>query len=182
MMAGSRTNSLDEVSSPPSGSSVRSISIICFAIYFPKANSKISPLALSQRLLSMIASFRFPSCAAVEPLSKDAILRLTRVVMTAKEASQIVDKIMMGAGSGGGGGGNKSPPGGGPGVTTAVAVDGEGINLGTKGQLTLLQISTAEKQTYIFDLMADPTMWNEGMNFESCSTRIIPYFLIGNTY
>merc|ERR1719295_516475 len=83
--------------------------------------------------------------------------------MTAKEASQIVDKIMMGAGSGGGGGGNRSPPGGGgPGVTTAVAVDGEGINLGTKGQLTLLQISTAEKQTYIFDLMADPTMWNEG--------------------
>ena len=109
----------------------------------------------------MIVSFRSPSCAAVEPLSKDAILRLTRVVMTAKEASQIVDKIMMGAGSGGG---NKSPPGGGPGgVTTAVAVDGEGINLGTKGQLTLLQISTAEKQTYIFDLMADPTMWNEGM-------------------
>ena len=121
----------------------------------------------------------------MEPLSKDAILRLTRVVMTAKEASQIVDKIMMGAGSGGGGGGggNRSPPGGGgPGVTTAVAVDGEGINLGTKGQLTLLQISTAEKQTYIFDLMADPTMWNEGMNTESCSTRIIPYFFIGNTY
>ena len=110
----------------------------------------------------MVAFFRSPSCAAVEPLSKDAILRLTRVVMTAKEASQIVDKIMMGAQSGGGGG-NKSPPGGKPGVTTAVAVDGEGINLGTKGQLTLLQISTAEKQTYIFDLMADPTMWNEGM-------------------
>ena len=83
------------------------------------------------------------NAALVEPMSKDAILRLTRVVMTAKESAQVVDKIIKG----------------GP---AAIGVDGEGINLGTKGQLTLLQIATMEKQTYIFDLMADPTMWNEG--------------------
>ena len=83
------------------------------------------------------------NAALVEPMSKDAILRLTRVVMTAKESAQVVDKIIKG----------------GP---DAIGVDGEGINLGTKGQLTLLQIATMEKQTYIFDLMADPTMWNEG--------------------
>ena len=77
-----------------------------------------------------------------EALSKDAILRMTRVIMTAKEASQIVDQIMA----------SKSP----------VAVDGEGINLGTKGQLTLLQVSTMEKHAYIFDLLADPKMWSEG--------------------
>ena len=89
----------------------------------------------------------------VEPMSKDAILRLTRVVLTAKESAQVVEKILSPVGRAGAGGG------------VAVGVDGEGINLGTKGQLTLLQVSTMEKQTYIFDLMADPTMWIEGKTY-----------------
>ena len=47
-----------------------------------------------------------------------------------------------------------------------VAVDGEGINLGAKGQITLIQIATMDKQAYIFDLLADPNIWIDGKIFK----------------
>ena len=74
---------------------------------------------------------------------KEHILQVTRVVMNAKESAQICHSIL-----------SKKEP---------IAVDAEGINLGTKGQMTLLQISTIDKQTYIFDLLVDSNILTEGM-------------------
>ena len=65
--------------------------------------------------------------------------------MNAKESAQICHSIL-----------SKKEP---------IAVDAEGINLGTKGQMTLFQISTMDKQSYIFDLLVDANIWIEGMSF-----------------
>ena len=51
-------------------------------------------------------------------------------------------------------------------------MDGEGINLGTKGQMTLVQISTMNKQAYIFDLLADSNIWIEGKNYNQMISHI----------
>ena len=74
--------------------------------------------------------------------AKEHILQVTRIVMNARESAQICHSILC----------KKEP----------ISVDAEGINLGTKGQMTLLQISTMEKQTYIFDLLVDSNIWIEG--------------------
>ena len=74
---------------------------------------------------------------------KEHILQITRVVMNAKESAQICHSIL-----------SKKEP---------IAVDAEGINLGTKGQMTLFQISTMDKQSYIFDLLVDANIWIEGI-------------------
>ena len=63
--------------------------------------------------------------------------------MNAKESAQICHSIL-----------SKKEP---------IAVDAEGINLGTKGQMTLFQISTMDKQSYIFDLLVDANIWIEGI-------------------
>ena len=76
---------------------------------------------------------------------KEHILQITRVVMNAKESAQICHSIL-----------SKKEP---------IAVDAEGINLGTKGQMTLFQISTMDKQSYIFDLLVDANIWIEGIAF-----------------
>ena len=73
---------------------------------------------------------------------KEPILQVTRVVMNSKESAQICHSIL-----------SKKEP---------IAVDAEGINLGTKGQMTLLQISTMDKQAFIFDLIVDSNIWIEG--------------------
>ena len=77
--------------------------------------------------------------------AKEHILQVTRIVMNARESAQICHSIL-----------SKKEP---------ISVDAEGINLGTKGQMTLLQISTMEKQTYIFDLLVDSNIWIEGKIF-----------------
>ncbi|XP_065168308.1 uncharacterized protein egl [Atheta coriaria] len=46
---------------------------------------------------------------------------------------------------------------------TVVAFDCEGINLGVKGQITLMQIATFQRQSYIFDLISCPAMINQGL-------------------
>lgn len=45
----------------------------------------------------------------------------------------------------------------------AVAFDCEGINLGLKGQLTLIQIATMSGFCYIFDLISCPSMIDNGL-------------------
>ena len=75
-------------------------------------------------------------------ITKENILQVTRVIMNAKESSQICHSILT----------KKEP----------ISVDAEGINLGTKGQMTLFQISTMDKQSYIFDLLVDANIWIEG--------------------
>ena len=74
--------------------------------------------------------------------TKENILQVTRVVMNARESAQICHSILT----------KKEP----------ISVDAEGINLGTKGQMTLLQISTMNKQAFIFDILVDSNIWIEG--------------------
>jgi hypothetical protein len=44
----------------------------------------------------------------------------------------------------------------------AVAFDCEGINLGARGQLTLMQLATMNGNAYVFDLLTCPALLNEG--------------------
>ena len=46
----------------------------------------------------------------------------------------------------------------------AIAVTFEGINLSSssKGQVTLVQVGTMSGQAYLFDVITDPKIWNEG--------------------
>ena len=46
----------------------------------------------------------------------------------------------------------------------AIAVTFEGINLSSpsKGQVTLVQVGTMAGQAYLFDVVTDPKIWNEG--------------------
>ena len=47
-----------------------------------------------------------------------------------------------------------------------IFVDAEGVNLGPKGNVTLLQISTIDRQAYIFDLLEDSNFWIKGNYFQ----------------
>ena len=46
----------------------------------------------------------------------------------------------------------------------AIAVTFEGINLSSssKGQVTLVQVGTMSGQAYLFDVITDPKIWNDG--------------------
>lgn len=45
---------------------------------------------------------------------------------------------------------------------SAVALDAEGVNVGPKGPVTLLQLGTATGEVYIFDVQSTPQLINEG--------------------
>ncbi|RZF32426.1 hypothetical protein LSTR_LSTR001890 [Laodelphax striatellus] len=74
---------------------------------------------------------------------KAKVLSSTRVVVNVKESAQIVDEIMSQG-------------------DAIVSFDCEGINLGTKGQLTLFQVGTMRGQAYIFDLITSPLLVTTG--------------------
>ncbi|XP_022189751.2 egalitarian protein homolog [Nilaparvata lugens] len=74
---------------------------------------------------------------------KAKVLSSTRVVVNVKEGAQIVDEIMSQG-------------------EAVVSFDCEGINLGTKGQLTLFQVATMRGQAYIFDLITSPLLVTAG--------------------
>lgn len=79
---------------------------------------------------------------------KMKVLQQTRVIVNSKESSQIVEDII-------------NPPK----VRTdsnIVSLDCEGINLGVKGQLTLIQIGTMSGQAYVFDLITCPSLIQAG--------------------
>lgn len=102
---------------------------------------------------------------------KNRIFQNTRVICNLKECQMVVEEIMT---SGGGGGkrktGSRKPvcansddplwPFGGDKVV--VAFDCEGINLGIKGQVTLMQIATMNGYAYIFDLITCASMMDGG--------------------
>lgn len=71
------------------------------------------------------------------------MLRNVRIIAKPKECATLVNNIL-----------NKQ--------YDVVAVDAEGVNLGPKGPMTLLQIATPEKQVYIFDLLSNPALLVEG--------------------
>ncbi|CAD1472565.1 unnamed protein product, partial [Heterotrigona itama] len=77
------------------------------------------------------------------------ILQQTRIIVNPRESLQIVEDIINP---------RKPPPDG----KIVISFDCEGINLGVKGQLTLVQIGTMSGQAYIFDLFACPNLVQAG--------------------
>ncbi|CAL4137846.1 unnamed protein product, partial [Meganyctiphanes norvegica] len=70
------------------------------------------------------------------------LLRHTRVVVSVKEARQLINAVL-----------NARQP---------VSFDGEGVNLGPSGPMTLLQIGLVSGQIYIFDVMVERNLMYEG--------------------
>ncbi|XP_015610363.1 uncharacterized protein LOC107275094 [Cephus cinctus] len=77
------------------------------------------------------------------------VLQQTRVIVNPKESLQIVEDIIN----------PRRPP---PDGKVVVSFDCEGINLGVKGKLTLLQIGTMSGQVYAFDLFTCPNLVQAG--------------------
>ncbi|XP_031840590.1 egl_like_exo domain-containing protein [Nomia melanderi] len=77
------------------------------------------------------------------------VLQQTRVIVNPRESLQIIEDIINP---------RKPPPDG----KIVVSMDCEGINLGVKGQLTLIQIGTMSGQSYIFDLFTCPNIIQAG--------------------
>jgi len=69
-------------------------------------------------------------------------LQVSRVIVNVKESLQVVDDIMR--------------------AGLPIGLDGEGVNLGPKGKLTLVQISTMAGQVNIFDVQTNPALLTQG--------------------
>ncbi|XP_064486922.1 egalitarian protein homolog [Ornithodoros turicata] len=76
-----------------------------------------------------------------QPQDMHDMLRGVRIVTRTKDCEAVVRRLMG---------------------LSAVAVDAEGVNLGPKGPVTLLQAGTATGEVYIFDLQSTPQLMNEG--------------------
>ncbi|XP_017891560.1 egalitarian protein homolog [Ceratina calcarata] len=77
------------------------------------------------------------------------VLQQTRVIVNTRESLQIIEDIINP---------RKPPPDG----KVVISFDCEGINLGVKGQLTLVQVGTMSGQAYIFDLFTCPNLVQAG--------------------
>ena len=77
------------------------------------------------------------------------VLQQTRVIVNPRESLQIIEDIINP---------RKLPVDG----KIIVSFDCEGINLGVKGQLTLIQIGTMSGQAYVFDLFTCPNLVQAG--------------------
>ncbi|KYN22616.1 PREDICTED: uncharacterized protein LOC108758986 [Trachymyrmex cornetzi] len=77
------------------------------------------------------------------------VLQQTKVIATLRESLQVTEDIINP---------RKPPPDG----KVVVSFDCEGINLGVRGQLTLVQIGTMSGQAYVFDLVTCPGLVQAG--------------------
>lgn len=77
------------------------------------------------------------------------VIQQTTVVVNTRECLRIVEDIMN----------PRRPPADGK---IVISFDCEGVNLGMKGQLTLLQIGTMSGQSYLFDLCTCPSLIQAG--------------------
>ncbi|XP_051173987.1 egalitarian protein homolog [Leptopilina boulardi] len=77
------------------------------------------------------------------------VIQQTTVIVNPRECLRIVEDIMN----------PRRPP---PDGKIVISFDCEGVNLGMKGQLTLLQIGTISGQSYIFDLCTCPSLIQAG--------------------
>lgn len=84
----------------------------------------------------------------VDDTWKIKILHNTRVISTIKESVFVTDAIMNSAGNSG--------------EQIVVSLDCEGINLGVKGQLTLIEIGTTRGEAFIFDVLTCPQIMTDG--------------------
>ena len=73
---------------------------------------------------------------------KYKVLQVSRVVVSIRESCQIVEDLLR--------------------AGQPIGFDGEGVNLGPKGQLTLVQISTFNGQVIIFDVQTSPALMTQG--------------------
>lgn len=78
--------------------------------------------------------------------AKIKILQNTRVISTIKESVFVTDAIMKSAQN----------------QRVVISVDCEGINLGVKGQLTLIEVGTTRGEAFIFDVMVCPEILADG--------------------
>ncbi|KAK0085449.1 hypothetical protein PV325_005224 [Microctonus aethiopoides] len=77
------------------------------------------------------------------------LLQQTKVIVNVRESTRIIDEII-----------NSKPAASSTDGNIVVSFDCEGINVGTKGQLTLIQIGTMYGNVYIFDLFTSPNLIN----------------------
>lgn len=93
---------------------------------------------------------------------KTRLFQNTRVICSAKECQMVIDDIMGKIQTG-----RISPETGAiwPFLSekVVIAFDCEGINIGVKGQLTLMQIATMSGFSYVFDLISCPQMIDYGL-------------------
>ncbi|XP_065339588.1 egalitarian protein homolog [Cloeon dipterum] len=75
--------------------------------------------------------------------NRTRVLQKSRVIQSVQEANAVISEIY------------KSKP-------CAVSFDCEGINLGARGQLTLMQLATLNGNAYVFDLLTCPALISEG--------------------
>ena len=73
---------------------------------------------------------------------KQRVLGVSRVVVSTRESLQIVEDILR--------------------AGQPVGLDGEGVNLGPKGQLTLVQVSRLGGEVIIFDVQTTPALMTQG--------------------
>lgn len=111
---------------------------------------------------------------------KVKLFQNTRVICSVRECQMVIDEIMN----------NKSAKHQNPNANSeteswpfvdgkvVVGFDCEGINLGLKGQLTLMQIATMTGFIYIFDLISCPAMIEAGLKKILESPNIIKVGLI----
>lgn len=120
-------------------------------------NDKISPSA-NQTLNNGSVSSSNSSSTATSPIHsrsyflsnnwKINVLHNTRVISTIKDSHFVCDAIM------------KSAPSHDEHVV--ISFDSKGINLGVKGQLTLIEIGTVRGEAFIFDVQQCPQMMVDG--------------------
>lgn len=79
---------------------------------------------------------------------KIKVLQHTRVIATVKESQFVTDALMKSAAT------NNE--------RVIISLDCEGINLGIKGELTLVEIGTVRGEAFIFDVLACPGIVIEG--------------------
>lgn len=78
---------------------------------------------------------------------KIKVLQHTRVIATVKESQFVTDALMKSASNN---------------ERVIIALDCEGINLGIKGELTLVEIGTVRGEAFIFDVLTCPAIVVEG--------------------
>jgi len=69
-------------------------------------------------------------------------LQVSRVVVNIRECQMLVEDVLQSG--------------------QPIGLDGEGVNLGPKGKLTLVQISTMSGQVFIFDVQTNPGLFIQG--------------------
>ncbi|KAK6621824.1 hypothetical protein RUM44_001631 [Polyplax serrata] len=101
----------------------------------------------SEKDKNLVQNLNNHSSSTVTDQWKNKVLSVTRVVNTVKESNQIIDDLFAKAKEG---------------SDVAVSIDCEGVNLGSKGKITLIQIGTMNGQVYIFDLVTCSNLFEKG--------------------